>query len=230
MADKRSRGAALVVGVGPGLGASLCRALAVERFAVVGASRSLSADSKLAQAVSDAIAGFEARAVDAADAARVAAMIDGIERMHGPLRVLIYNASAFQMGSFEDLAPEAFEATWRVTCLGAMIVGQAALPRMAAQGGGVAIFTGATASMRGGAAFAAFASAKFALRGLVQSLSREYWPKGVHVAHTIIDGIIADREGALHPDDIAAAYVGLINQPRSAWTQELDLRPNLEKF
>jgi NADP-dependent 3-hydroxy acid dehydrogenase YdfG len=134
------------------------------------------------------------------------------------------------MGPFEDVTPEAFEGVWRTTCLGAMTATKACLPRMGARGRGSAVFTGATASLRGGANFAAFASAKFALRGLVQSLSRTYWPKGVHVAHTILDGVIGEGPDQLRPDDIASAYAGLIAQPRSAWTQELDLRPNAERF
>jgi NAD(P)-dependent dehydrogenase (short-subunit alcohol dehydrogenase family) len=225
-----SKGAALVIGVGPGLGTALCRRLSREGFVVAGLGRSLDAQGSLAQALARDAPGFRAYAADATRADAMAAVVDNVERSSGPLEVLVYNAAAFHMGPFEELTPEAFEAVWRTVCLGAMTAAKASLPRMAARGRGAAVFTGATASLRGGASFAAFASAKFALRGLVQSLSRAYWPKGVHVAHTILDGIIGDGPDQLHPDDIASAYAGLIAQARSAWTQELDLRPQTERF
>lgn len=224
-----TRGAALVVGVGPGLGAALCRGLARQNYTVFGVGRSLSNDSALAASLRAQAPGFRAFAADAADRVVMKALVAEIEAQ-APLTALIYNAAGFRMGAFEDLHPAEFEQMWRVCCLGAMVTAHECLPRMAARGTGAALFTGATASIRGGANFAAFASAKFALRGLVQSLSRAYWPRGVHVAHTLIDGIIGANEGQLHPDEIAAAYLGVLQQPRSAWTQELDLRPNAEKF
>jgi NAD(P)-dependent dehydrogenase (short-subunit alcohol dehydrogenase family) len=231
MADPNgSKGAALVIGVGPGLGAAVCRRLAREGFMVSGVGRSLGPGQPLARKLAHEAPGFQAWAADATRADAISAVVEDIERTHGPLEALVYNAAGFHMGDFEELTPEAFEAVWRATCLGAMTAAKACLPRMAARGRGAAVFTGATASLRGGASFPAFASAKFALRGLVQSLSRAYWPKGVHVAHTILDGVIGEGPGQLKPDDIAAAYAALIAQPRSAWTQELDLRPHGERF
>lgn len=220
MTDRRT---ALVVGVGPGLGAALCRALMDDGYAVAAVSRTLDGAAAHAQ-------GLRVIHADAADSAAMAQAVAMVEEEMGPIDVLIYNAARFHMGPLEETTPERFEAVWRTICFGAYVSAHAVLPRMAARGHGTALFTGATASLRGGAAFSAFASAKFALRGLVQSLSRAYWPKGVHVAHAVIDGIIADREGALRPRDIAASYMALVHQPRSAWTQELDLRPHGETF
>lgn len=212
---------ALVVGVGPGLGAALCRALAQAGYAVAAVSRTPGA------AVTP---GARAFAADAADESAMGACVAAVERELGPVEALVYNAASFHMGALEETSAERFEAVWRASCLGAFVTARAALPAMASRGRGAAIFTGATASLRGGAAFAAFASAKFAMRGLVQSLARAYWPKGVHVAHAVIDGAIGGRDGALDPDAIAAAYMGVLTQPRSAWTQEFDLRPHAEKF
>ncbi len=141
---------------------------------------------------------------------------------------------------FMKLTPAEFEKSWLSTCFGAMVAAQAALPGMLAQGGGTIIFTGATASVKGNPSFAAFASAKFALRGLAQSLAREFAPQGVHVVNTLIDGVIwgpqtqqrftIARENCLEPEAIAKTYLQLIGQPPCAWTHELDLRPSSEKF
>lgn len=240
MADATAPRAALVVGVGPALGAAVCRALAADGCAVAGVGRSLGPDAALAQELAGEIAGFRAFAADAADLAAMRAVVAQVEAELGPLEALVYNAARFKFAPFEETSPEEFEAVWRVNCLGAMTSAQAVLPAMAARGRGAAVFTGATASIRGGANFAAFSASKFALRGLVQSLSRTYWPKGVHVAHALIDGRIGGAEAsrpflkdpaeAMSPDEIAQAYLSIINQPRTAWTQEFDLRPFAESF
>jgi NAD(P)-dependent dehydrogenase (short-subunit alcohol dehydrogenase family) len=148
-------------------------------------------------------------------------------------------------GSLLDTDAETFRKVWRLTCFGGFLVGRAAAKRMAERGHGTILFSGATASVRGGALFAAFASAKAGLRSLAQSMAREFGPKGVHVAHVVIDGVIdtaAVRQrlpgriealppnGAMKPEDIAEAYWQLHAQPRSAWTHEIDLRPWCEKF
>jgi NAD(P)-dependent dehydrogenase (short-subunit alcohol dehydrogenase family) len=182
-----------------------------------------------AAALARSMPGFRAIAADATEPDAVRRAIGGIED-DGPLDVVVYNAAALATGPFEDLTAETFEQVWRASCFGAMVVAQAALGPMVRRGRGTLLFTGATASLRGGAQFAAFASAKFALRGLVQSLSRAYWPRGVHVAHVVIDGLIGDGIGKMRPDEIAQSYVALVRQPRSAWTQELDLRPQWETF
>src|SRR5262249_32881640 len=132
------------------------------------------------------------------------------------------------------------ERAWRVACFAAMVAARAVLPAMLARGRGTIILTGATASTRGAAKFAAFASAKFALRGLAQSLARELGPKGVHVAHVMLDGLIDEPQSTrrfgsssslrMDPAALAAAYLAIVRQPVSAWTHELDLRPSSESF
>ena len=144
-----------------------------------------------------------------------------------------------------EIDAEMFEKVWRLTCFGGFLLGREAARRMGPRGRGTILFTGATASLRGGANFSAFASAKAGLRALAQSLAREMGPKGVHVAHVVIDGLIdtaavraryGERvdalgpDGAMAPDAIAEAYWQLHAQPRSAWTLEFDLRPWSEKF
>jgi len=152
---------------------------------------------------------------------------------------LIHNAQQLMIRSFAETSAGDFEQVWRNSCLGATIAAQAVLPHMAARKAGTVIFTGATAGLRGGANFAAFASAKFALRGLAQALAREFGPKGIHVAHVVIDGLIdapqtdlrfGPAQGRMDAHAIAQAYLALAAQPSSAWTQEMDLRPFAEKF
>ena len=158
-----------------------------------------------------------------------------------PLAAVVYNAGTFEPGRVVDIDAEDFERCWRVGCLGGFLVGQAAARAMLDRGAGTIIFTGATASLRGGAGFANLAAPKFALRALAQSMARELGAQGIHVAHVIIDGQIhseryahlQDERGPdslLEPDAIADTYLALHQQPRSAWTQEVDLRPWSEKF
>ena len=157
-----------------------------------------------------------------------------LEQLGAP-SVLIYNAHRFLIKPFEETSVQEFEDVWRTDTLGAFVAAQSLLPAMVAHGGGTVIFSGATAAIRGSANFAAFASAKFALRGLSQSLAREYGKIGVHVAHVIIDGIIdgghaqakfeVPQENCISPVALSDAYLSLIKQQKSAWTHELDLRP-----
>jgi NAD(P)-dependent dehydrogenase (short-subunit alcohol dehydrogenase family) len=156
--------------------------------------------------------------------------------------VLVYNAGAFQMGSVLQLSPADLERTWRVNCLGGLITAQAVLPKMVERGRGTILFTGATAALRGSAQFASLAVGKFGLRALAQSMARELGPRGIHVAHVIIDGgvdtprvraMVAGRQVApalLSPAAIAETYWHLHTQDPSAWTHEIDLRPSVEKF
>jgi NAD(P)-dependent dehydrogenase (short-subunit alcohol dehydrogenase family) len=163
-----------------------------------------------------------------------------IESTDGEPTVVIYNAHRLELRPSAETPPEMFEDVWRTTCFGAYVVASRALPRMLERGSGTVIFTGATASMRGGRRTAAFASSKFALRGLAQSLARELGPRGVHVAHVVLDGLVwseqtrqrfaPDEKDCMTPDDVASAFVSLAEQRRSAWTHELDLRPWLAKF
>jgi len=153
--------------------------------------------------------------------------------------VLVHNAAGFVMKPFAETTLAEFENAWRAANLSAFVVSQTVLPHMVARGTGTLIFSGATAALRGGAKFAAFASAKFAQRGLAQSLAREYGPQGIHVAHVVIDGMIdaatTDRLAGtgsqrMDPVAIARAYLYLADQHPSAWTHELDLRPSSERF
>jgi NAD(P)-dependent dehydrogenase (short-subunit alcohol dehydrogenase family) len=158
----------------------------------------------------------------------------------GPLECVVFNAGAFLPGSILDIAPSDFERCWRVGAFAGFLTGQAAALRMVARESGTILFTGATASLRGGANFANLASPKFALRALAQSMARELGPRGIHVAHVIIDGHIGGPAGSddggrlpdsrLAPDAIAAVYLDLHRQHRSAWSQEIDLRPWAERF
>ena len=234
------RGTAIVTGLGPGLGASLCRRLADSGYAVAGLARSADFGKSLSQDMAEAGLRFRFYESDVSNAASVSDAIDRARDEFGPVSALVHNAGAFLLAPFAETREEDFRRLWEVTCLGGVLAAQAVLPDMLARGGGAMLFTGATAALRGGANFAAFASAKFALRGLVQALAREHHPNGIHVAHVIIDGLIwgpqardrfnVDEDSCLHPDAIAAQYLSLLDQDRSAWTQELDLRPYVEKF
>jgi len=230
--------AAVIVGVGPGLGWALVRRLVREGFATVACARDPKKLEPLARAEGIPLRLETCDVTKAADVARVFA---AVEREHGAPGLVVFNAGAYERGGILDLTPESFERCWRVGCLGGFHVGQAAARPMAAKGSGTILFTGATASLRGSAGFANLAVPKFGLRALAQSMARELHPKGVHVAHVIVDGQIesearralaAERgpDSLLSPDAIAEAYWQLHRQPRSAWTHELDLRPWVEKF
>lgn len=232
------RGTALVTGVGPGLGAAICRRLVNAGFRVAAVARSSSSGDELAGELS---AGqFRFYQADVAAATSLDAAVERARAELGPFSVLVHNASSIHIAPFADTPNEQFERLWQVTCLGGVNSVRAVLPDLTKRGDGAMIFTGATASLRGGAQFAAFASAKFALRGLVQALAREHGPNGIHVAHVIIDGLIwaqqardrfnANKADCLRPEAIADQYVQLIEQDRSAWTHELDLRPYKETF
>jgi NAD(P)-dependent dehydrogenase (short-subunit alcohol dehydrogenase family) len=180
--------------------------------------------------------------VDGTDEPAVVNLMNEVEDELGPIGVAIYNASQRVVKSILEMESAEFEGAWRVSCLGAMIVGREAARRMVPRGHGSILFTGATASLRGGNGFAAFAAGKFGLRALAQSMARELGPQGIHVAHFVIDGGIdnertreraperVDEDGLLSPDAIAEAYYQTHAQHRSAWSQEVDLRPWREKF
>ena len=169
----------------------------------------------------------------------IAAVVAKTRAALGPIGVLIHNASGGAGGEMLEISAEKFEEAWRVSALGGFLLAKETAADMTGGNGGAMIFTGATSSVRGGG-WLAFSSAKFALRGMVQSLARDLWPKGVHVAHVLADGVIgADDEPAaisarprtlFDPNEMAEAYWFLVNQPASAWTLELDLRPNGEEF
>jgi NAD(P)-dependent dehydrogenase (short-subunit alcohol dehydrogenase family) len=229
-----SRETAVVVGVGPGLGAALVRTFANEGYTVFAAARSA---TSLAGLDSDGVVPIDADATEPADVERVLETA----ATSGPLAVAVFNAGTFVRGSILDTDPKEFERCWRVGTFAGFLVGQAAARRMVANGSGTILFTGATASLRGGAQFVNLAAPKFGLRAVAQSMARELGPRGIHVAHVIIDGQIHSERYAhlatergpdalLEPDAIAAQYLALHRQHRSAWTQELDLRPWSERF
>lgn len=224
---RTSKHVAVVVGVGPGLGAALVRRFAKEGMDVAMAARQADRLASLAKET-----GARAYRCDATVETAVGDLFAAVERDFGRPQLVVFNAGGFVRKPIAELSVNDMEHAWRSNCLGGFLVGRAAAQAMLRQGSGTIIFTGATAAMRGGANFAAFAMGKFGLRALAQSMARELGPKGIHVAHTIIDGGIGENaeETKLAPSAIAEAYWHLHGQAKSAWTQELDLRPWAEKF
>lgn len=228
-------GTAIIVGAGRGLSASLARACAARGMQVALAARDA---DKLAPLAAET--GALAFACDASEAGAVRALFEQVDGAFGAPELVVYNASARVRGPFTDIDPAAVRQAIEVTAYGGFLVGQEAARRMLPAGRGSILFTGASASVKGYAQSASFAMGKFALRGLAQSMARELAPKGVHVAHFVIDGGIrqpgdpraAERgaDGLLDPDAIAQTYLHVHDQPRSAWTWEVELRPWTEKF
>ena len=228
---------ALIVGTGTGISASTARALAGAGYKLALAARRT---DKLADLTRETRA--HVIAADATRADAVGAMFDTAEKANGPLDVVLYNASFRTRGPFVDLNPADVEKTLMVSAYGGFLVGQEAARRMIPRGSGAILFTGASASVKGYAQSAPFAMGKFALRGLAQSMARELGPKGIHVAHIVIDGGVrnptsgrvesgdAAADSLLDPDAIAATYLHIIGQPRSAWSMEVELRPWVERF
>jgi NAD(P)-dependent dehydrogenase (short-subunit alcohol dehydrogenase family) len=227
----------LVTGIAEGLGADIAGTFARAGYDVIGLSRASRASDSIGRLVELGGGRYSHLACDITHPADVADVLrpvaDGVD-------VLIHNAQQLLIKTFAEISADEFEQVWRVACLGAMASAQAVLPHMARKKRGTVIFSGATAGLRGGAKFSAFASAKFALRGLAQALAREFGPKGVHVAHVVIDGLIeapqTDRRfglaasGRMEAEAVAQAYLALAAQHASAWTQEMDLRPFAETF
>jgi len=227
----------IVSGISEGFGASLAEPFARAGYDVAGISRSDRAVAELRGRV-DAQGGCYTHV--ACDLSQPHAVATGLQPYASSAAVLVHNAHRLLIKSFEETSPDEIEEVWKTTCFSAMNAARAVLPHMAARGAGCVIMTGATASTRAGANFAAFAAAKFALRGFAQSLAREFGPKGVHVAHVIIDGLIDEPQTSrrfgpgpsqrLDAEAVAKAYLELARQDQSAWTHELDLRPFSEKF
>jgi NAD(P)-dependent dehydrogenase (short-subunit alcohol dehydrogenase family) len=223
--------AALVIGAGPGVGASLAR-----RFAAAGLKVAIAARSAPSLAEIAAETGAEAFAADATDPESVTRLFDAAEARLGAIDVVVYNVGARIRGPLAELDPQAVRQAFDINAFGGFLAAREAARRLAPRGRGALIFTGATASLKGNAISAPFAMGKFALRALAESAARELGPKGVHVAHVVIDGVIRDagqsdaHDATLHPDDIADAYVDLLRQKRSAWAFEVAVRPWVEKF
>ena len=225
---------ALIVGAGSGLSASLARLFAREGMKVAIAARNT---EKLAALCKET--GARAFACDAVKPDQVKRLFADVEAQHGAPDVVVYNASARARGPLLELNPADVERAIAVSAFGGFLVAQEAARRMLPKGRGAVLLTGASASVKGYPQSAPFAMGKFALRGLAQSMARELAPQGIHVAHFVIDGGIrsttrtepADKpDSFLDPDAIAANYLHVLKQPRSAWTWELELRPWVEKF
>jgi NAD(P)-dependent dehydrogenase (short-subunit alcohol dehydrogenase family) len=237
-----------IVGAGPGLGAAVARRFARESCAVALLARNpdtlgpVEAGVKRAAGEAAAPGRVLSLPCDATDGQSVAETFRRIRASVGAPGVLVYNAGAFARGGILDLAPDAFEASWRANCLGALLCAQQVLSDMVKAKRGTILLSGATASLRGSALFASLAVGKFGLRALAQSMAREFSPQGIHVAHIVIDGQIdsaqvrargsAERADAsfLQPDALAEQYWQLHRQDPTAWTLELDVRPAVEKF
>ena len=231
----------MVAGVGGGLGAALGRRFARAGMKLALVARSDKITGPLASEVNDAGGTAIAYYADTTDEAAVDGVFERIRGDLGEPDLVAFNAGAFMRTSILDAKAEDFERSWRVSCYGGFLVGQAAARGMAARGSGTILFTSATAALRGSAGFINLAVGKFGLRALAQSMARELGPRGVHIAHAVIDGQIdgpahADRRadiaaGALlDPNAIAETYYQIHLQDRTAWTLELDLRPAVEKF
>jgi len=225
---------ALIVGAGAGLSASIARAFASSGMRIALAARGIADLGALAAEV-----GARTYACDAAKPDAVKRLFADLDRDAGDPGVVVYNASYRTRGPLVELDPAEVEKSILVSAFGGFLVGQEAARRMLPRGSGTILFTGASASVKGYAQSAPFAMGKFALRGLAQSMARELGPQGIHVAHVVVDGGIrsarrpeaADRPDALlDPDAIAASYLYLVQQHRSAWTFELEVRPWVERF
>ncbi len=225
---------ALIVGAGSGLSASLARLFAKSGLQVALAARTTDDLELLAQET-----GAKTFACDAVRREQVEKLFADVAAALGAPDVVVYNASYRARGPLIDLDPAEVEKSIAVSAFGGFWVAQAAVRRMLPRQHGAILFTGASASVKGYAQSAPFAMGKFALRGLAQSMARELSPQGIHVAHVVIDGGIrsarrvepADKpDSLLDPDAISATYLGILQQPRSAWTSEVELRPWVEKF
>jgi NAD(P)-dependent dehydrogenase (short-subunit alcohol dehydrogenase family) len=225
---------ALIIGVGPGISASLARLMAGAGLKVGLAARNVAKLKVLAEATNALT--FQ---TDAADAGAVSRLFEAVDTALGVPDVVIYNASARLPGPIAELDPQAVKNAIDITAFGGFLATQQAARRMIPKASGAIFLTGATASVKGFALSSAFAMGKFALRGLAQSAARELGPKGIHVAHFIIDGGVrserrpdpADRpDSTLSPDGIARTYLDVLRQPRDSWSLEVELRPWVEKF
>jgi len=225
---------ALIVGAGEGLSASLARLLVAEGMKVALAARNTAKLGALCAAT-----GAHAFACDASSPQDVARLFSDVDAAFGAPEVVIYNASGRVRGPILELEPDAVARAIAVSAYGGFLVAQQAVQRMLPRKSGAILLTGASASVKGYPNSSSFAMGKFALRGLAQSLARELAPSGIHVAHFVIDGgirsatrLVPDTapDSLLDPDAIAANYLHVLRQPRSAWTWEVELRPWVEKF
>jgi NAD(P)-dependent dehydrogenase (short-subunit alcohol dehydrogenase family) len=238
-------GAVIVGGVGEGLGLAIATRFATAGHPVVMLARSADRLAVFEQKISTAGGIARGSPTDVRDEQQVVELFKEVAAEHGRIDVAIYNAGAQHRKPLLEMTGDTFEKVWRLGCFGAFVFGREAVRHMLPQQQGTILFTGATASVRGGANFAAFAAAKFGARALAQSMAREFGPQGIHVASVVVDGgidmpeihrryaasgKIAPEDGLLAPSAIAEAYYQIRRQHRSAWTMETEVRPYCEKL
>ncbi len=238
MADAKQKPVAVVVGVGPGLGASLARRFAAEYAVAIMARRADYLRSLANEIRSAGGVALEVRA-DVGNRAEVGAAFKLIRERGGEPEVLLYNAAAGPFGNLSEVTADQFENSMRINALGAFLCCKECVPGMVARGRGAILFTGATAGIKAGAKSVAFGPGNFAKRGLAQSLARDLGPRGIHVAWINVDGAIdlpnrkipgLGKDDMLDPDAIAETFWHVAHQHRSAWTMETEVRPFKEKF
>ncbi len=237
--------AVLVVGAGDATGGAIARRFAREGYVACVVRRHEEQLAPLVAAIEGAGGRARAFGVDARKEEQIEALYDRIEREIAPVEVAVFNIGANVNFPIRDTTARVFSKVWEMACFAGFLTGREAAKRMVPRGRGSIFFTGATASMRGRSGFAAFASAKAALRALAQSMARELGPQGIHVAHLVIDAAIdtawiranfperaalKDQQGIVAPDSIAETYWQIHCQPRDAWTHETELRPWIESW
>ncbi len=238
-------GVALVIGAGDATGGAVARRFAREGYSACVVRRRADALAPLVAQIEAEGGRARAFGIDARREEQVVGLVETVERELGPIEVFVFNIGANVPSSILEETARKYFKIWEMACFAGFLSSREVARCMVARGRGTMLFTGATASLRGSANFAAFAGAKHALRALAQSLARELGPKNIHVAHVVIDGAIdtafirenfperyalKDRDGILNPEHIADAYWQLHRQPRDAWSFELDLRPWMERW
>lgn len=238
-------GTAIIMGAGDALGGAIARRFAREGLVAVPSRRKIKPLGELVARIEADGGEAEGIPCDARDEEAVISLFDRVENEIGPVEVFVFNTGAQHRSSILDMTAKIYRQVWESAAFAGFVTGREAARRMSARGRGTIIFTGATASVRGGANFASFASAKHALRALSQSMARELGPMGIHVGHIIVDGMIDSDAvrakfpdevdalpdgGMLNPDHIADAYWAIHAQPKDAWTFEVDIRPSVERW
>jgi len=236
---------ALIIGAGDATGGAIARRFAREGYIACVTRRTADKLAPLVQQIHDEGGQAHGFGSDARKEEEMVALVAKIEREIAPIEVAVFNIGANVRFGITETTSRVYTKVWEMACFGGFLMGREVARAMLPRGFGTIIFTGATASLRGGVGFAAFAGAKHALRALAQSMARELWPQGIHVAHTVIDGAIdtefirshfpdryalKERQGILSPDHIAEAYWQIHRQPRDAWTHETELRPWIESW
>ena len=242
MSEKK---AILVIGAGDATGGAIAKRFAREGYIACVTRRTADKLVPLVQEIEAAGGQAHGFASDARKEEDMVALVESIERDIAPIEVAVFNIGANVRFGITETTTRVYTKVWEMACLGGFLMGRETAKRMVPRGRGTIIFTGATASVRGREGYAAFAGAKHALRALAQSMARELWPKGIHVAHPVIDGAIdtefirsnfperyamKEQDGIISPDSIADAYWQIHMQPRNAWTHETELRPWMESW